>query len=598
MYAVDLEWGIGTPAGQVPDLVSVAWANDTGSDIGTVHDRSKILSAVRAALSTRYIGANVPQDLAILARFEPALLPEILDAYRGNRISDVLTRQKRIDIASGASRYKYSLGTVAEAHGLTVDKSDPWRLRYGELTGVPIEEWPPEAVHYARTDAVVTWQVYQAQSIAEHAHTGEGDHARAHWVLYLHQLRGIDTDPVWVAELEKQFDAAIADYQRQCIDAGLARVEGKKNPRIVRNTKAVREHAERLGVTLRTESGLTSVSAEALAGLSIPNDDPIWAYVGLGSLQSNREKNLTALKHPVVRTRYNELLDTGRISSSAPNDADGAGTNLQNLPRPDPDAKRLSTRLIGRFRGALVPPSGHMFLICDYSGAELAAFADVEMAWFGSSRFGEVMHSGRNPHTMFGCTLLGIDYSQYDPTNKQHKQMRQVAKAWNFGKLGGMGDQRFRDHLRTTSGIVLEERTVREYSRSWKQLWGVQRYFDRMDLYRQPSNRYTIEAPRTCFVRGGMSFTKACNFPFQHLAAIAIKRALWDLFEATLKPGPLQGAWSCLTVHDEIIMCARTAVAEAALEQQKQIMIASFRSVCPTAPISVDGWAANRYAKG
>ena len=66
-------------------------------------------------------------------------------------------------------RVKSGLGDLLLRHlglDITADKkgADSWRLRYGELIGVPIAEWPPEALRYALEDPVHAAQLRVAQA--------------------------------------------------------------------------------------------------------------------------------------------------------------------------------------------------------------------------------------------------------------------------------------------------------------------------------------------------------------------------------------------------------------------------------------------------
>lgn len=66
-------------------------------------------------------------------------------------------------------RVKSGLGDLLlryEGLDLSADKkgTDSWRLRYGELIGVPIRDWPPEALRYALEDPVHTAQLRVAQA--------------------------------------------------------------------------------------------------------------------------------------------------------------------------------------------------------------------------------------------------------------------------------------------------------------------------------------------------------------------------------------------------------------------------------------------------
>lgn len=597
MLAIDLEWPSETPHGQVPDLVSVAWANDTDSAVLTAaQDRKSIVDVVSAALSVGYVGQNCPGDLVALIRFEPQLLGSVLEAYNAGRIHDTMTREKRIDIAEGAYRRRggYDLGSIAGRRAnIIVDKSDPRRTRYGELVGLPLSEWPPDAVRYALLDAQSTWRVYRDQQPFERYMIGNDIHARAHFVLHLMSLRGIRVDTAAVHALARDIEVETKRLRQTLIDGGLARVEGsKKNPRVVRTPNAARKAIVELGSNRRTDKGLISVSKQALSGVVVPPGHPLYAYQELTTLTGTASKNLPPLRYPSITTSYDECVVTGRMSSRQTDDQPNA-TNLQNLPRTIDDPRTPTQGLLNRFRGCLIPSTGCTFGIVDYSSAELVTFADVEMAWFGESRMGDAIKAGRNLHEDFAETLV---QAPYDARNPDHKQARQIAKVFNFGKLGGMGDVKFQVHLAQQTGIQLPVYRVKQITTAWKHKWGTDRYFRHIDRH-QAGGRFTVVAPRTGFQRGGMTYTEACNFPFQSTAAVGLKVALWDLFRATLDGGPLTGSRIVLVVHDEIVMEHPDDRAESAFAIQKQIMVDSFGLVCPDVPISVEGKLAMRYGK-
>ena len=76
---------------------------------------------------------------------------------------DCLIRLGKID----AEPINRDLGKVAAEYcGLKLDKSDPYRLRYGELIGLPVAAWAdtePGFWTYAACDPVATLQVAQRQ---------------------------------------------------------------------------------------------------------------------------------------------------------------------------------------------------------------------------------------------------------------------------------------------------------------------------------------------------------------------------------------------------------------------------------------------------
>lgn len=102
-------------------------------------------------------------------------LSRLLLALEEGKIVDTMVREQLAGIAFGWSQervmavdprtrqpFSVSLAAIVNAHfnvDISGDKKSPdaWRMRYSELDGVPLEEWPEEAVSYAEMDSV--WAV-------------------------------------------------------------------------------------------------------------------------------------------------------------------------------------------------------------------------------------------------------------------------------------------------------------------------------------------------------------------------------------------------------------------------------------------------------
>lgn len=611
LVALDTETALATNDEPIPELVSVA-LNPGGLFVAHDPNLLAVLEWVFSPENTVAM-ANAPFDIHVLLRAFPSLLPLIIRAYFEDRIFDVLTREKMIDIAEGTKRgRKYNLGAVAMRRcDLEVNKNDPWRLRYAELLGLELADWPAEAVQYATHDAYATHAVAVAQEAFRVAHSIDvfadaGRQARGHLALYAQTLRGIRTDPDAVAALDRRLITEITEHTLHCLDHGLARVQGKKKPKIVRDTKAARAMLEAWPGRDRsklTDAGDIALSESALKAANLPPGHPLDHYRRKGAAEATRTKNVLPLQRPIIRTRYDELKETGRTGSSAPQGNrkvhtlepwEWVGTNLQNLPKK------------GGFRSCLVPPPGHVFVVSDWEGAELVTFAQVQIDLFGRSTLADVLRSGKNPHTELGAKLAGVPSELFDPKgNPEHKEMRQLAKPLNFGYPGGLGAARFVDFAsKEPYNFKLTEDEAKQLKEEWLEQWPEAKlYFDYISNMQGPDGLITLMQPRSGRIRGGCSFTEACNSTFQGLAADAAKLALWWLWLAGLdSSSPLYGGGElvgltgqCLFVHDENVTVVRREVAEAARAEQDRIMIAAFAHFCPDVPIKVDSQIVERY---
>ncbi len=131
--------------------------------------------------------ANGPYDLLVganeCAKRGIDAMPLIYNALDGGRVYDLQTAEALHAIANGhlgkdprnggplinpetGRRGRYSLATCTDLVLGRKDakENDAWRLRYAELDGTPMNEWPQEAIDYPVDDAKNTAEVCLAQA--------------------------------------------------------------------------------------------------------------------------------------------------------------------------------------------------------------------------------------------------------------------------------------------------------------------------------------------------------------------------------------------------------------------------------------------------
>ncbi len=701
--AADTEGALITNRAPIPVPASVAFSDHRDVLLYAAHD-PVVPVLLEGVLSDGVILANASFDLFMWWKAWPQLGPSILDALEAGRVRDVLSREKYIDIASGVGTKGrlYNLGSVAERRcNLVVDKTDPWRKRYGALIGVPIAQWPAGAVHYARLDPWATYQVYVQQELARQryqAETGrdvfaDQEHrARTAMFLYAMTLQGMCTDPRAVELLDQILRTKIAWLERQCLVHDLARFKGVRAQRRVDGTRPgsaerhaviVELHSGQVSPVARFKaaaqaalqampgvrvtmtkpskkfpSGQVSLGKNALDEAGIPRGrwgkadrgevptvlydkaaapkvgtatviaQPLECYRALGGTKAGWTKNIPVLRHPLIRTRYNELVDTGRASASGfkpkkgeadvedldedDDDYDAAamaievdesdpwiGTNTQNWDRD------------GGFRECIVPPppdewsgpDGYAFAISDFGALELVAFAQVCIELGLSSAMAEILRAGRCPHRTFAASLLSIPYDAWDKSIPEHKDARQIGKVYNFGKLGAMGALKFIAWAWSSYDVVLTVERERELTRLWH------RMLPEVDMFWNAVRRmvtgrdhfgplHTVVIPRSGRIRAGLRFPDACNTHFQGLGSDVAMSAGWSLFRAQLDPAsPLYRCPQVLMAHDEFVTVVPRRIAKTALAEQERIMIASSNRWCPDVPMKVESHIVDRYQK-
>jgi hypothetical protein len=611
--ALDTETALVTVQRPVAQLVSVAVAGGLGRDLVAQHHRERVLTLYRGTLRVGLIAQNAPYDLLTgLVWSDGALLPDIIEAYESGNVFDTMTRQKMLDIATGGrQRRRYNLGAIAARYGLVADKEFEGRTKYADLLGLEVEAWPQAYRDYALADADVTHAVAVAQdAAAAQAEEALGlrpgqifgtaeIHARAHIALYQQTVIGWRTDPAAVAVLVARIEREIAELGEQVVRAGLARWGGtKKAPQLVASTKAaaaaVEQHcaANDLPVPL-TPTERVSLSEDSLIALRIPKGHPLDSLRRWKSRRSLATQRIPALQRPTWRTRYDECVDTSRTSASGPQGKrkpqdwtpdEWTGGNGQNFPNAE-----------WGWRECLVPSPGHVLVISDWGGAELVTLAQIQIHLFGSSDLGEVLADpARDAHRELAATMFGKPEAEID------KDERKAAKPANFGFPVDMGPRRFVDYCaRAPYNLTIDEATAAERKRAYFARYREARpYLDWVSGLEGYDGRITMAHPVTGFVRGGMFYTEAANFPFQHLAAMGAKIALWRLWRAQYDPSsPLRGCPQLLFVHDENVTQCTPDRAEEVKAEQERIMIEAFAEVCPDVPIRVDSHIASRYTK-
>lgn len=144
--------------------------------IGETHGEAQLLDAnaglefltERLQAGDAFVGINTAFDVmvSVLSSDDPeAMMSLWVNAYEDDRVTDCLVRQALFDISIDDFRHKYSMASIAVQLDTKTrpDKTSKWRTTYGTLDGIPISEWPAEAVGYSKDDAVVTAQCYLAQ---------------------------------------------------------------------------------------------------------------------------------------------------------------------------------------------------------------------------------------------------------------------------------------------------------------------------------------------------------------------------------------------------------------------------------------------------
>lgn len=503
------------------------------------------------------VGHNVAYDLCVLLAADFKLGPLLFGAVAQDRVRDTMLREQMLANAKGQ---RHRLPDVSLLHGkmgpfslaacvhrhLGHDRSEAkaagsWRLRYNELDGIPVEQWPPEAHRYALDDARDTQQLYLAQEKAgkdmaaeinasvaprwvrsridimkrpketppgpvtvRDFFADEPAQVRAAFALRLMECWGMRTDGAAVAALEAHCNAEIEAVVPDLLAAGLKRTKKDGTPGSM-DTKALQARIEAAykamnRTALQTPKSGTSTSAEVL----LASKDELLVRFGESSLSRKiLSTYVPALKDGVitpVHPSFSVLMETGRTSCHEP--------NLQNPPRK------------GGVRECFVPRPGFVFATSDYDTAELRSLAQACLDLVGESTLASRYNADPDfdPHTLLASDLMHISYEEAlvlkKAGDKLLKARRQTSKAANFGFPGGLGARKFVAYAHD-AGIEMTETESNELRAAWFARWPeMKAYFKAInDLCGTGGfgSSGTILQYRSERIRGDVRYTAACN---------------------------------------------------------------------------------------
>ena len=573
--------------------------------------RARAERAVRSGVVL--VGHVVAYDMAVLGANYPDLLPEIFAAYAADRVVCTRVREKLIRIAQGRSKVGgYSLVECCEAHridhGYNVDtqghKAEAWRVRYAELEGIPVADWPADARRYAELDVTNARALYEAQDRAAPAEwfIDQYRQTRADFALHLMTCWGLRTDPDAVAAFAEALEREHADTRAVLTAAGLVRPDGSKDTSKAKARMEAVCRAAELPVRMTKEAKGRKSKKPHVPQVSLDNEacegsgDPVLMgyarYGSIGTLRSRAERLTYGTVTP-LQPRYDILKETGRTSCSQGEAEPGKpvstwGFQVQNVHR-EPG-----------LRECFVPRPGHLLLSSDWGGAELHSFAQV-CIWMGlNSRMAERLNAGMDLHLDLGASMLGQSYEWALAHKKEPevKNARQAAKPGNFGFPGGMGDEAFRSFSAATYGVIFSPSESRILKARWfERNPEAHGYFERINALVESGR--PIKSFMSGRFRGGATYCAACNNFFQGLTADMAKDAAFELARACyVGGGVLSGARPVAFIHDEFLVEVPEHTAHECALAVQQIMEDAGRKWCPDVPVRAEPALMRRWSKG
>ncbi len=608
IVAFDTETALMVSGLAVPPLAcgSFAWfeGGEVRSEVlGSRDTLDKVAKMLRDP-SVIFVGHNIAFDMAVVCAERPEFIDLVFRAYADDRVRDTDMRERLMAIARGEFAedrdVAYSLEALAKKRlKIQLDKNT-FRLGYGKLISFPIAEWDPGAITYAREDAVCTLKVWASQSeecdnyrTAHPVHAVWHEHhvCRKAWALMLMRAHGVRVDADRVKALETQLLNKERQLMESLIEAGVLVKHPKKSEftakkkilqaRVEAAYRQLGKYAPVTDPTSKFPNGQVKTDSETCEDSNDPILETYAEYVGVDKVLGTFLRPLLEAGGRPLNAWWNPQLVSDRTSCSGP--------NFQNPPRAD------------GVRQCIIPGPGQVFSSTDYATIELLSLADFTEGQFGRSAMAERIREGVDLHTALAAVLLNMDYdtAKANKSRPEVKNARNLAKAINFGMGGGLGAAKFVQMSKKGYRLIFSEDEARSYKKVYlRENPEMVRFFQYVSQL-CAGGYGTVETPGSKMIRGGCTYTAACNQHFQGTVAYGATDALFHVsWECYVDRGTvLYGSRPTLFIHDEIIAAHPAGrAAECALRVQA-IMEASMARVLTRVPPKAEPCLMERWEK-
>lgn len=609
-FAFDTETHLITPDNQTPPLVCVSVASsDNGKLVSDLFNKEAGLACMKIALDQAargelvIVGQNIFYDFGILASNDwDYFIPRIFAALDKGAVYDTWLAEQMLDIAWGNHRigideesgevsggFEYTLESLAKRHiGLQLDK-DTWRLRYAELDGVALNDWPDEAILYPLHDARSTYLVMLGQqeraTLLPGVLTDLAAQCRAYWALHLCSVWGVNVDQLAARTLNDSLEQEMADLLPELFDLGFLKAMKKKGEltasrdmKTIKNAvyKAFGGKPPMSNPSARFPDGQVKTDAETLQDCNDPNLMKLWDYAHKQKMRGFVDK-----LDPVVHPRYG-LAASGRTTAYKP--------NIQQLPR------------AAGMREVFVPPDGCVFSSTDYATLELCTWAQVQLWVTGHSALATAINNGEDPHLSLAAYMLHISYDEAKARKKEPeiKDARQLCKVPNFGYPGGMGWRKLVQFARASYGMRITEDDSKRLKAIWMGLWNPKEYFNWVAGRVEGPGGGQVTQFVSGRIRGGVGYTDACNTFFQGLAADGAKAALYRVVREMCvdERSVIYGDRVHAFVHDELVCSHERDAAHDGAHRVQVLMEETMKEYVPDVKIKAEPCLMNRWSKG
>jgi len=451
LIAIDFETYLISAEEVIPRPVCLSWADDLNTGlVATKTEMETVLKNYLEDDNVVIIAHNAEFEGNVIDKHFPNLQSALYKKFLDGKFTCTKVYEQHISNIEQRGLHSFALDSLVKKYfklDISEDKKNPdaWRLRYHELDGIPVDEWPEEAKRYAIDDSKWALKIYKLQ---QENKLNIDLSVCADFFLNKMGNLGITTDHDRVLLLEKELIAKLTPKYKALEEKGLTQlgINGKYKKNVNNLRAYITENVTALEYTAK---GSVAVASEVLVRYlgSLPEDskvkDTLQNYIDI----MKSEKILTAFvsrlkeANPYIRSRYKAVVSSGRTSSSTSQNY--PSVNIQQMPR-------AVQGVTWDIRNCFIPRKGYKIVSIDYAGLELASTAHQLNSLLGMHDMLDTINSGEEPvdmHSMLAYRLMNLKektketYKSFVSKKKEapYKDYRQLAKPINLGFPGGIG---------------------------------------------------------------------------------------------------------------------------------------------------------------
>ncbi|MBU0732157.1 DNA polymerase I [Patescibacteria group bacterium] len=531
--------------------ISFSFKEDEGYYVAVDRVDIKKLQPIFLKEGVKKIAHNLKFDWRALGHAGLEVKDEFFDTMVASYLLNPGTRQHKLDTIA-FNLFGYEMMPIADLIGKGKDQIS--------MEDVPIEKLYP----YACEDADFTYRIYKKLSEELKEKNLEKLFEEIEMplipVLAVMEDNGVKIDDKFLKKMQNSLATRIGNLQKKIWDLG-GREFNIASPAQMKEVLFEKLEIDTSDVK-KIKTGLSTAAGELekMKGRH-PIIELIMEYRELTKLQSTYVKALPKLISPAdgrVHTDYNQIITaTGRLSSSNP--------NLQNIP--------IRTELGREIRKAFIPEKGKKLIAADYSQIELRIVASIA----DDEKMLEAFNKGEDIHAKTAGEINGVSI------DKVTKEMRQDAKAVNFGIIYGMGPM----GLARGTGLTMGE--ARDYMAKYFDLFSdVKKYIEETKVSAHQKGyvetlfgrvRYLPDIESTVPEVQRAAERMAINMPVQGTAADMIKLAMIRV-QDEIDKGKLDAKMT-LQVHDELVFEVAEKKVKEVGDKVEKIMEGIYKLKCP-----------------